>query len=104
MTGTNSEIPMENGAKEGIEVAGNALPQWIPAQAWQGYLQMRKMKKKPMTDRALKMAINVLAELFEAGENLEMVLYQSEFNGWTGLFPVNRAFGQQYQAMKNQEV
>jgi len=78
------------------------IPSWLPKEAWDGYCAMRKQKKKPLTDRARKMAINTLADLYESGENLEMVLCQSEFNCWTGLFPVGKAFGQQFMAMKKQ--
>ena len=63
---------------------------------------MRKAKKKPLTDRAAKMAFNVLSELYQNGDKPEMVLAQSEFYGWTGLFPVSVAFGQMYMASKRQ--
>ena len=57
--------------------------------AWNGYADMRKSIKKPMTERAMTMALNRLKEL--AGDNTELqckILDQSTMNCWTGLFPI----------------
>ncbi len=65
------------------------LPEWVPADAWQGYIDMRKQQKKPMTPRAKKLAINTLLDLKDQGQDIEKVLEQSEFRCWIGLFPVH---------------
>lgn len=65
------------------------LPDWIPLEAWNAWVDMRKKKKKPLnTDRAINMAINKLESLMNQGHNPEEVLDQSTFNNWQGLFPV----------------
>lgn len=65
------------------------LPDWIPAEAWAGYVEMRKKIKKPLaTDRAIKLAINTLERLKAEGQDVEAVLDQSTMNSWQGLFPV----------------
>lgn len=70
------------------------LPDWIPKEAWEGWLEMRRQKRIPMTDGARKLAIRTLARLREMGEVVEYVLGQSEFKGWSGLFPVGDEYYQ----------
>jgi hypothetical protein len=65
------------------------LPDWIPREAWEGYLNMRKKIRKPLTDRAEAMALNRLAQLRQEGYDAQQVLEQSEFHCWVGLFPVH---------------
>ncbi|MGA1554268.1 MAG: hypothetical protein ACO35I_09655, partial [Burkholderiaceae bacterium] len=36
------------------------LPDWIPTDAWDGFVEMRVKIKKPMTDRAIKLAVGKL--------------------------------------------
>lgn len=62
------------------------LPDWIPQDAWDGYVEMRKQIKKPMTDRAKKLAIKELEKLDDEGHSPEAVLNQSVMNCWQGLF------------------
>lgn len=66
----------------------STLPDWIPADAWQGYLDMRKKVRKPMTARAEQLAINTLQKLVEQGQDAGAVLDQSTMNSWQGLFAV----------------
>lgn len=66
------------------------LPDWVPAEAWAGYVEMRKetLKKPLKTDRAINLAINTLARLRDDGNDPGAVLDQSTLNGWQGLFAV----------------
>ena len=64
-------------------------------QAFGDYLEMRKQIKKPMTDRAIELAIKKLEELsavpFSDSMDNDMairILHQSVMNGWQGLFPL----------------
>lgn len=63
-----------------------ALPDWLNQECWQGYIDMRKKIKKPMTPLAEKMAINMLTRLKDAGHDPDMCLQQSIFNDWQKLF------------------
>ena len=65
-------------------------------QAFLEYLEMRKQIKKPMTDRAVELAIKKLEELtvlpFSDSMDNDLaikILNQSVMNGWQGLFPLN---------------
>lgn len=67
------------------------LPDWLPSEEWAGFKAMRVRIKKPLTERAAKMAIDRLGELRDAGHDPAAVLRQSEFHCWKGLFPVDKS-------------
>ncbi len=64
------------------------LPDWIPQEAWDGYVEMRKKIKRPMTEYAMTLAIKKLDRLRLQGYDPSMVLDQSTFESWQGLFPL----------------
>lgn len=65
------------------------LPDWIPVEAWDGWLEMRRNElKKPAGRRAQELAVKKLARLRDQGHDPEAVLDQSTMANWQGLFPV----------------
>lgn len=68
-----------------------ALPDWVPLEAWQGYVEMRGKSRKALTDRAKHLAVAKLADLKARGHAPLAVLEQSTFNGWAGLFELKEA-------------
>lgn len=64
------------------------LPDWIPEDAWLAFVAMRKKIKAPLTDEAVKLAIDKLGELMQAGHRPRAVLEQSTLNSWRGLFEI----------------
>lgn len=64
------------------------LPDFIPVEAWEGYLAMRKKKRAVMTDRAVQLRIADLKALMDEGQDIAAVLDQSTANGWTDVYPV----------------
>lgn len=66
----------------------NTLPNWIPLEAWNGWVEMRKRIKKPMTERAEELRIKDLAAFHAAGEDVGAILDQSTANNWTDLYPL----------------
>lgn len=63
-----------------------ALPEWIPIEAWAGYVEMRKKIKKVMTPRAEAMQIKTLEEFRDAGYDVAEILDNSTMNNWTSLY------------------
>lgn len=61
-------------------------PDWVPADAWAGYVEMRKKIKKPMTDRAAELRIADLDKFRASGFDLAAILDQSTANNWTDLY------------------
>jgi hypothetical protein len=64
------------------------LPDWLPLDAWNGYVEMRKKKRAVMTPRAVGLRIKDLAAFRDNGEDIEKILDQSTANGWTDLYPL----------------
>ena len=62
------------------------LPDWVPALAWDGYIEMRKGKRKPPTAYAIKLVIADLAKLHAKGHDIAGVLNASIKNGWTDVY------------------
>lgn len=65
---------------------GSALPEWVPVEAWSGFVDMRKRIKKPLTDRAVTRMVNRLAELRAQGCDLETVLDEATTHCWQDVY------------------
>ncbi len=59
-----------------------ALPQYIDKDAWQGFEEMRKTIKKPLTERARKLIVYELQRIKDAGHDANAALDQSTVNCW----------------------
>jgi hypothetical protein len=62
------------------------IPDWLPAEPWAGYLEMRKRIGKPATDRAIAIMIRKLDGWRRAGHDPGEILDTSTERNWTGLF------------------
>jgi hypothetical protein len=62
------------------------LPDWIPKDAWDGWIEMRNKIKAPLTERAKTLAIKTLERLRDEGYEPGDVLDQSTMRSWRGLF------------------
>jgi len=65
-----------------------ALPDWVPLDAWNSYVEMRQKIRRPLTEKAKYLQVKKLAELVNEGQDPEAVLNNSVANSWQGLFPV----------------
>lgn len=90
-------IAGEQKPKKGTSVVyPSPLPFWWNNSvkwAWEGWVEMRNMKKKPLTQRAADMAVTKLEKLFRQpamfnSREAANMLNQSTANGWTGIFPL----------------
>ena len=66
------------------------IPDWIPVDAWNDFVDSRKKLRKPLTQGAIKLAISTLSKLKSEGNDPKEVIEQSILSGYSGLFPVNR--------------
>ncbi len=62
------------------------LPDWLPLDAWNGWVAMRKQRKRPLTDRATARAINKLDAIRNKGHDIEDLLDRSTINGWLDIY------------------
>ena len=63
-----------------------ALPDWLPQDAWDAFVETRVRIRAPLTDRAKTLAVRELSKLRDQGHDCRAVLEQSVLNGWRGLF------------------
>ncbi len=61
---------------------GWKLPGWVPAEPWKQFEEMRRRKKKPMTDAARKLAVGKLDTLRGAGHDVATMLDQTILHAW----------------------
>ena len=62
------------------------IPDWMPLEAWNGFLAMRKSSRKPITEHATRLLLAKLADFRTRGLNVAEALNQSTIAGWTGVF------------------
>ena len=71
------------------------LPDWLPVESWQAWLQIRPKVKAPNTPHALRIALSELGKLRDAGHDPKAVLDCAVTRGWRGLFPPSAQVGSQ---------
>ena len=73
---------------------GAAIPDWIPAEAWSAFVEMRKKIKAPLTEEGARLAIKRLSKFKNTGQNVREIIEYSIENSYRGLFqPRGRAAG-----------
>jgi len=82
------ETPREEKRREEKkeEKAQAPLPDWLPIEAWNGYVEMRKRIRKQMTPRAQKLVLDSLGDMMGRGVNICAALDNSTRNNWTDVY------------------
>lgn len=62
--------------------SGWAKPDWVPADLWSQFEEVRRRKKKPMTDAARKLAVGRLERLCAEGHDVAAMLNDSILHAW----------------------
>ncbi len=84
----NEPLPLKAPLVKSDPAGAVTIPDWIPTEPWNGFLEARKAKRVKTSDRAVKLLIAELGRLRAIGEDPGEVLDQSTMRGWTGVFPV----------------
>lgn len=100
---SNRKEPSMN-RKGNIKGAEFILPDWIPVDAWNGFIEMRKEKKKAPTDKARDLLMAELQRLKVAGQDIEKVLNKSTVNGWTDVYAIKGDTGRPVQLTSQAEL
>jgi hypothetical protein len=66
-------------------------PDWLPIEAWTGFLEMRKKKGASPTNRAISLLLKKLEQFRAAGDDPAAVLDQSTRSNWTDVYPLKGA-------------
>lgn len=64
------------------------IPDWIPAEQWNAFLEMRRDQKKNPTPRAVSLLIGKLERLRSSGHDPGAVLDQSTLRNWTDVYAI----------------
>jgi len=67
--------------------SGWIRPDWLPADLWTQFEEVRRRKKKPMTDAARKLAASRLAKLRQEGHDVATMLNDSILHAWDTFYP-----------------
>jgi hypothetical protein len=70
-----------------------SLPEWIPVEVWNAFIEMRIKKKKPATDWAKKLIINKLTKFKNDGENITDILNKSILKTWEDVYSLQNNGG-----------
>jgi len=72
------------------------LPDWIPTETWDAFIEMRKRIKKPATDFAKKLIVGKLQKFKTQGQDVVAILEKSITSGWQDVFELkeNKSFAQ----------
>lgn len=65
-----------------------ALPDYIDAEAWDAFVQMRREIHKPLTDRGAVRLLKRLQAIHDAGMDVNESLDQSSDMRWQDVYPV----------------
>lgn len=72
----------KNVKKEDIE-----LPEWMPLEAWDGFVEMRIKLKSPLTKRATTLIINKLKKFKDENYDIGELLDTATMNNWKSIYP-----------------
>lgn len=62
------------------------LPDWLPMEAWTGFVEMRKRIRKPMTTRAQQLVLKALEDMRAKGLSVAQALDNSTRNSWVDVY------------------
>lgn len=68
----------------------NIIPTWIFDENWKAFVEMRKKKKAPLTEYAIKLICKKLEQFKNNGENPNDILDQSTLNSWTDVYTLKK--------------
>lgn len=99
LTNRSSPLPSPLPSPKEKKPAASAdavLPDWLPLDSWCAFVEMRKKIRKPLTDRAVVLAIRKLDALRNGGHDVAVILDNSVLNSWQDLYPprVEASLGQ----------
>lgn len=69
-----------------VKKEGSSIPEWVPADAWNGFLAMRTKIKKPLTDRAVVRMLSRLSQFRDKGLNIGELLDEATAHCWQDIY------------------
>lgn len=85
-TNTGNEKPAKKQKPVTPSAAPFVLPDQIPADEFNAFVEMRKAAKKAMTDHAKDLLVKQLLGFAQSGYDLKSILNASILGGWSGVY------------------
>lgn len=82
----HAEGEVDTEAKNKTAQARFALPEWVPKDSWQAWIEVRSKMRAPNTPRALELAVRKLEALRADGYSPQSVLDLAVERGWRALY------------------
>jgi Helix-turn-helix domain len=86
----NLSIPTKRPTNKGAPSALFVLPAWVPVEAWERFAEMRRQKRKAMSDTVKTLVVQKLAKLRDDGDSPAEVLDQSTRSNWVDVWSLKR--------------
>ena len=92
---SNSSSSATSVKKPKLAQAPFVLPDWVPKEPWEAFIEMRRSARKSPTERAKELLVKELEKLREQGHEPTAVIEQSTRKNWLDFFPIKKADVQQ---------
>lgn len=66
--------------------AASGLPDWLPTESWDAFIEMRKSMRKPMTEKAKGLMLKKLMGFQQRGLDVASLLDASTMNSWLDVY------------------
>jgi len=83
---TRTKDTIKNNKKDSIKNKGVIYPDWLNQELFGEFVKMRKLIKKPMTDKAQELAIGKLKKLMDQGHSQNEIIELAVENSWQGFY------------------
>jgi hypothetical protein len=84
-TETERETERETKTKKSKSITLE-LPEWLPENIWNDFVELRKFIKKPMTDRAKQLMLANLQKIKDNGHDPIVAINKSIANNWSDIY------------------
>ena len=82
-----TEALPEKRREEKKETTTAALPEWVPKDAWDAFVEMRQRIRAPLTERGKALAVAELAKLRADGHEPRARIDEAVLKGWKSFYP-----------------
>jgi len=87
-TPSSSSTSSSSKKKDSATSVAIVLPDWLPKETWDAFIQMRKRIGKPPTDYAINLIIAKLERFKSNGQDIKAVLEKSITSSWQDVFEI----------------
>jgi len=93
-TPSSSSSFSSSNSKNTVTKVTVVVPDWMPIETWNQFLDMRKRIKKPATEYAKNLIIAKLDKFRSKGQDVNAILEKSITSGWQDVFEIKQSVDQ----------